>query len=387
MIKSYKVLFVCDELPPRPHGGIGTFVATIAEALTNRSHRVYVLQWGKSASVGRSGSAIVFTLRHSRIPGLRWLLQRLGLYAFLLRMRNRCDFDVCEVPDYLGLLPFPTHRRLKIVIRTHLSTTAMAVAQGRRPKKVLRACEFLTLYFHRSWIGVSQYALDLTIQTFRIRPRHSKIIYCPIQLPKKLSLRDRARGDLIGDDVTISFLGRVSIRKGAEKTVRCFNELAKHYPRLRLVMMGRVDQGDFGKNGERLLALLDEEFRDRVILMGFVPRVMALDVVSQSKVFMFPSCLETFGIVIAEAMLLGVPVIAIDKPPFNEFVKNGFDGILVDESDEDGLVRESRRILDDDEFAKNLSINAVNSVEAKLSVELACSETLKFYDLLNSECK
>ena len=38
-----KIVFVCNEYPPRPHGGIGTFVHTIARALLQKGHQVTVV--------------------------------------------------------------------------------------------------------------------------------------------------------------------------------------------------------------------------------------------------------------------------------------------------------------------------------------------------------
>jgi glycogen synthase len=40
-----KIGFFCNEYPPRPHGGIGTFVHTLAPALAQAGHAVTVVEW------------------------------------------------------------------------------------------------------------------------------------------------------------------------------------------------------------------------------------------------------------------------------------------------------------------------------------------------------
>ena len=77
--------------------------------------------------------------------------------------------------------------------------------------------------------------------------------------------------------------------------------------------------------------LLDEAvelgIEDSVIFAGFrddVPRVLAA-----ADLFVLPTLREGFGVVFAEAMAMGVPVVGSKMPPITEVVKDGETGILV----------------------------------------------------------
>jgi glycosyltransferase involved in cell wall biosynthesis len=49
----------------------------------------------------------------------------------------------------------------------------------------------------------------------------------------------------------------------------------------------------------------------------------------KAKILLFPTKLEGLGLPLLEGLSSGLPVIATDAPPMNEFIKNGFNGLLV----------------------------------------------------------
>jgi len=52
--------------------------------------------------------------------------------------------------------------------------------------------------------------------------------------------------------------------------------------------------------------------------------------IPQRKILVFPSKLEGLGLPLFEGLSCGLPVIATNAPPMNEFIKDGFNGLLVD---------------------------------------------------------
>jgi len=61
-----------------------------------------------------------------------------------------------------------------------------------------------------------------------------------------------------------------------------------------------------------------------------IPGKNLVDLYLAADVFVFPSLVETFGIVIIEAMAAGLPVIVGDSPGCRDIIRNGMDGIMVD---------------------------------------------------------
>ncbi|MCJ7508023.1 MAG: glycosyltransferase, partial [candidate division Zixibacteria bacterium] len=48
------------------------------------------------------------------------------------------------------------------------------------------------------------------------------------------------------------------------------------------------------------------------------------------KIYVYPTKLEGLGLTVVEALSCGLPVITTDAPPMNEFVRDGYNGLLVD---------------------------------------------------------
>ena len=60
-----------------------------------------------------------------------------------------------------------------------------------------------------------------------------------------------------------------------------------------------------------------------------MPRLEALSAVAGADLFAFASQTETQGLVLAEALAVGLPVVALTAPGVEDSVRDGIDGVLV----------------------------------------------------------
>ena len=67
---------------------------------------------------------------------------------------------------------------------------------------------------------------------------------------------------------------------------------------------------------------------------GFVPHRELVGLYNRADVFVFPSVLDTFSLVILEAMACGLPVAAYDVPSPSDIVQNGITGFVGDSLEE-----------------------------------------------------
>ncbi len=155
----------------------------------------------------------------------------------------------------------------------------------------------------------------------------------------------------------IGFLGRMDeSRKGLAVLLKAFELLAPDRPGLRLLIAGH---GDIEEQRSRLPASL----RDRAVFLGEVSEEDKVRVLHSVDVFCSPNTGgESFGIVTAEAMAAGLPIVASDIPAFRDVLRDGSAGELFVTGDAADLARVTSRLLDDSARRAELSVAALEAV-------------------------
>jgi glycosyltransferase involved in cell wall biosynthesis len=126
------------------------------------------------------------------------------------------------------------------------------------------------------------------------------------------------------DTVVVAGLGRLAPEKSPELLVEAFAEVAADEPTTRLLLIG---------GGPSETALRERAARPdlagRVHLTGMRPRLEALALVKGADLLVSASRTETQGLVLAEALAAGLPVVALDGPGVADSVRHGVDGLIV----------------------------------------------------------
>ena len=134
----------------------------------------------------------------------------------------------------------------------------------------------------------------------------------------------RARFGFPADAVIAASHGRLAMEKNVAVLMEAFAVAAARDPRLRLVLIGD------GPAAETVAArAAAPDLAGRVALPGRMPRLEALAAVAGADVFVFASQTETQGLVLAEALSVGLPVVALDGPGVEDSVRDGVDGVVV----------------------------------------------------------
>jgi glycosyltransferase involved in cell wall biosynthesis/O-antigen/teichoic acid export membrane protein len=146
----------------------------------------------------------------------------------------------------------------------------------------------------------------------------------------------------------IAYLGRLEIaQKGLDLLLRAFAQVA-----------GDIEQdlhiGGDGPDLEALAALADSlGVSSRVHFLGRVEAHNRFCWLAGADLLAMPSRYETFGMVAAEALAVGTPVVAFDIPCLREVVGDR-SGILVPPFDVDGYARALRVVASDRRLAADL---------------------------------
>jgi phosphatidylinositol alpha-mannosyltransferase len=160
-----------------------------------------------------------------------------------------------------------------------------------------------------------------------------------------------------GEGGAIGFLGRMDEpRKGLSVLLEAFGILAPQRPGLRLLIAGPGDADDARDK-------VPAAYRDRVHLLGEVTEEDKTRVLHSVDVFCSPNTGgESFGIVLAEAMAAGAPIVASDLEAFRMVLRGGTAGDLFANGDAADLARVTLALLDDPARRAELSVAALHAV-------------------------
>jgi glycosyltransferase involved in cell wall biosynthesis len=371
-----KIMLICNEYPPCPHGGIGTFVQTIARRLEGRGQEVTVVGLGITNEERMDGKILVVTLKESRYPVVGNLISRLRLRQWLLPRVKAGQIDVIEAPEYLGLLPFKI-AGCAVVIRLHLSHTSIYRHAGHKIPKGIAWYEKRTLASNRNWIAVSKHIFESTKEIFGVFPLRSAIIYnpapeAPCQVPDVEGLPPNY----------VLYVGQVSRRKGALLLAEAAKEFMATRPNLHLIYVGpeSFPEGSLAIS-DQIRQIVGPELAERVHFVGRVSHEAVLAYMLRATVFGFPSTLEAFSIVVLEAMYCGLPVVCTSTGSGPEIIQDGINGFLADPTSPHDFSQKIARLLDDPVLARRLASSARKTISERFSVELCAEQTEQFYEI------
>jgi phosphatidyl-myo-inositol alpha-mannosyltransferase len=172
-------------------------------------------------------------------------------------------------------------------------------------------------------------------------------------------LASRASGTTDRDQKkeSLGFLGRMDEpRKGLPTLLKAFETLGPARPGLRLLLAGPGD-------AEEVHARVSPELRDRVVILGLVSEEEKIRAYHSVDVFVAPNLGgESFGIVLAEAMSAGAPILASDIEAFRRVLQNGRAGVLFPVGDASALAVAAADLLDDAARRRQLSGEARSAV-------------------------
>jgi glycosyltransferase involved in cell wall biosynthesis len=146
----------------------------------------------------------------------------------------------------------------------------------------------------------------------------------------------------------VLFAGGVSLRKGVPYLLEAFARL--RHPKKRLRLAGHLEPC--------LKQVLGRLPMDGVELMGAVPRAELTRLMQRSHVLVLPSIEDGFGLVMAEAMACGCPVIASTNTGGADLFTDGSEGFLVPIRDPQAIADKLQNLADDPEMLGRMSAAA-----------------------------
>jgi glycosyltransferase involved in cell wall biosynthesis len=169
--------------------------------------------------------------------------------------------------------------------------------------------------------------------------------------------KNRKFEDIANRKLKLLFVGGLSQLKGIANLFEAVNYLGD---RIALTIVGRkVVQGCIP---------LEKELKKHTWIPS-LPHDQILSLMRTQDVFVFPSLFEGYGLVIAEAMSQGTPVITTTRTCGVDFIENGENGWIIEPGDTQELIKKLEHILSHPEIVPQVGKAAIDTAaESPFSV-------------------
>ncbi len=343
-------LFTDTYLPEA--NGVVTVVRLMEQELRRAGHEVYT--FAPAYPGFRADSPGVYRFPSTNFRYYKGMRIALPYSRSALQLIPSLDILHSHDPFSLGLLALWASRRYEI---PHIHTYHTLYAEYRRylPRPI-RPSRELTERLSRAFCNRCQAIIAPSEQMKRELERYG--ITRPIYpLPFGLDEEEFARPSswdarkalgLLPEEDLLLYVGRLGLEKNLEFLLRAYKRLLKDWPKVRLILAGEGPQRRALEDYATELGL-----QGRVIFTGFLPRERLIDLYRQATLFVFASKTETQGLVLLEAMMAGLPPVAIGALGVLDLIVSGETGLLVNE-DEGEFAQAVLRLLEDERERQRL---------------------------------
>lgn len=287
---------LAEKVPPSHYGGTELIVSLLTEELVERGHEVTLFASGDSSTCANLISVVDTSLRTSLDDQrLRWQAYEL---ASLIELKKRIgEFDI--VHNHMGYqaLPFLESLNCKFITTNH--------------NPISSYCAPIYLHYGKqNFIAISKAYKKLN---YPDEVNYLDIIYNGIDVNKFIPSTETKRDHLL-------FIGRICQAKGTREAIEYALRVG-----MPIKIAGKVDITSSTYFRDLIKPHLHSP---EVEFLGEVNEKQKIELYQSAHAVIYPIHFdEPFGLVMAEAMAAGTPVIALNRGSVEELVKDKITGI------------------------------------------------------------
>jgi glycosyltransferase involved in cell wall biosynthesis len=186
------------------------------------------------------------------------------------------------------------------------------------------------------------------------------------------------------EDNLLLFVGRITFDKGLHVLLRCLSHLKKS---VRLAIVGPAWDLKYCQDMLKLIEKENRRGKHEIAYLGALDQAEILKWYQKSSIFILPSFLEAFPVVILEALSCETPIIATPVGGVLEIVRDHENGILVPLNNPRKLAEAIQYLLDNKDIRTKLGCEGRKWVIRNSSLEVIVKKLCDIYKkaiILNS---
>ena len=151
-------------------------------------------------------------------------------------------------------------------------------------------------------------------------------------------------------------VSRLTVEKNVSFLISSLIPLIKNSHDLKFLIVGDGDQKNSFEN-----IVSSEGLNDKIFFSGIVDSSEMKNYYAAADIFVFASKSETQGMILSEAMFMGLPIVAVNATGSKDIVRNESTGILVEDNEKDfsaavmGLAQDENKRKEFSENAKRIA--------------------------------
>lgn len=368
------IVFLSAEYPLWASGGVGTFIQTLGRSLVAAGHKVSVVGPGKkNAEEHITDQGVqLYRLKKNPLPGPNFVYNAFAINLKLRKLNKETPIDIIESPE-LGLALLSSSHKAKKVIRLHGGHHFFAEAERRGINWRKGLLEKRSFKKADAFIAGTEYVKSHTAKYLSYHTAKVAIIPYPLQT-------DIAIPDVPVDQDCVLFAGTVCEKKGVRELLQAFKLVKQQKPKMHLDLYGRDWFYPDGRSYiEEIQKELPADHFEGVNFKGAVPRDELDEHYAGAAVCVFPSHMETQGLVSLEAMLLEKPVVFSKYGPGPETIEHGQTGLLCDVYDPADIAEQILVFLNDPAKATEVGKKARAEVIDRFDLDKVTAINVEFY--------
>lgn len=297
------------------------------------------------------------------------LRDEMSNYAEIINLNIRSKFDPMAIVYILKVLrriePDIIHTNLfqprvyttlaKLFYKHSLLITQKHSIVNPQKHNIFILFEMISILLNKKVIAISE-SVKKSLTKFEFIPQN-KILVLPncidYETYKKNSDRYSIRNK---NEIVIGTVGRLEKVKGIKYLLLAMKIILAKFPHIRLEIIGDGSQSENLKKITEKLGISNS-----VKFFGKFTDVIPF--YNKMDIFVLPSILEGFGIVLLEAMASGLPVVATNVDGIREVVIQGESGILIPPKNPDAIAKAVIQIIENPELFRNLVENGIRRAQ------------------------
>ena len=378
------ICFLTNEFPKEgfPHGGIGSFVKTLAVALVKKGFRVSVvgINYTSENETLNIDGVNVYRLKRSTVKGLSWYFNSRAINLKIKEIHQQNPIQIVESSE-LGFAFLSKIKTVKYIIRLHGGHHFFAESEKRKINKWKGFQEKRSFKKSDAFIAVSYYVKNHTEKYLSFNNKPIAYISNPVD-----TNFFKPRENKTGCKNRIVFVGTVCEKKGVRQLIQSFPFVKKEFPDATLEIYGR---DWFFPDGSSYIKMLKEkeipqlgELSKDIHFNGLVSYDVIPQVYVEATVCVFPSHMETQGLVAPEAMAMQKAVVFTKYGPGPEAIEDFVTGLLCDPYNPKNIAEKIIWVFFNAKKAKTMAEKARDFVCEKYNLDITMNKNINFYRVI-----